>query len=164
MLRERFFNPFAMLTGDANLWGGRQSMNFEPFVPYKVWNEFHDTSELNFTLPVSRGWTEDALNLRIAMPGVADKDFTLTQQGNRLTVRGERRQPENFGDEGATHYTLPYGRFERIIDLPEGLDLGKMKAALHHGMLDIHIPYRSEVKARTVPVVVTEKKAAKAIA
>jgi len=116
-----------------------------------------------FTLPVGRGWTDEALNLRVVMPAVGDKDFTVTVKGNQLSIRGERKLPDDFGREGDVYYTLPYGHFEKLIELPAGLNLDQMECKLHHGVLDIHIPFTEAVKTRTVPVI-AEKEAAFAAA
>ena len=36
------------------------------------------------------------LNLRVVLPGVTQKDITMTVQGNTLTLQGERKAPENW--------------------------------------------------------------------
>src|SRR5262245_34950631 len=98
------------------------------------------TTEWSFTPAVESGWTDDHLNLRVVLPGVTDKDLKVTVQGNQVYIQGERKAPENFGKEGYVWSQLPYGKFERVLDLPAGLDLEKLEAHLHDGVLDIRVP------------------------
>ena len=65
------------------------------------WSASDTASEWAFTLPVVTGWTENHLNLRFIIPGVTDKDFNLSVQGNQLIIRGERKEPTDFGREDA---------------------------------------------------------------
>lgn len=128
------------------------------FGPISRWYPSEGTSEWTFTPAVETGWTDTHLNLRVVVPGVGQEDFSLTVQGNQLQIRGERRAPENFGSEGYTYRSIPYGKFERAVDLPNGLELDKLEARLHDGVLDIHIPLAAEVKPRKVPILVGEER------
>jgi len=123
-----------------------------------------DASESAFSLPVATGWTDDAMNLRVIMPGVTAKDFRLLLHGDRLVIRGERKAPADFASNGSADYRLRYGKFERFIDLPDQLDLDKLKAKLHDGVLDIHIPFAPEARERTIPVTVQGREKAIAAA
>jgi HSP20 family protein len=108
--------------------------------------------EWNFTPAVETGWTDDHLNLRVVLPGVAEKDLKMTIQGNSLIIQGERRPPENFGKEGMVYNRLAYGKFERALELPSGLDLENLNAYLHDGVLDIRVPIAQAVKPKQVPI------------
>ncbi len=131
-----------------------------PYEPILRWNRAQDTVEESFWLSIGSGWTNDAFNLRITMPAVSEGDFTLSVQGNRLVMRGERKEPKDFGLQGRMHYALPYGKFERYVELPDGLDLENLKAHLHHGVLDIRIPVLAEARVRAIPVTVDASGAA----
>ena len=105
-----------------------------------------------FTPSVESGWTDEHLNLRVVIPGVTEKNLNVTVQGNQLYIQGERQAPENFGKEGYVWNSIPYGKFERVLDLPAGLDLDKLQAHLHEGFLDIRIPLASAMKPKQVPI------------
>jgi HSP20 family protein len=47
---------------------------------------------------------------------------------------------------------LTYGKFESMIDLPGGLELEKLEAHLHDGVLDIRIPVAAAMKPREIPI------------
>ena len=101
---------------------------------------------------VESGWTDDYLNLRFVLPGVPEDSLETTVQGNQLVIRGERPAPQNFGKPGATYHRLPYGKFERKVDLPNGLELDKIEAKLHYGVLDVRIPVAEAVKPRRIEI------------
>lgn len=109
-----------------------------------------DGTEWSFTPAVETGWTDEALNLRVILPGVTDKDVNLSVQGNQLIIEGERKAPENFGETSRTQLT--YGKFRRTVDLPNGLDLEKVHCRLHDGVLDIQIPVTAAMKPRRIPI------------
>lgn len=129
--------------------------NWQPFHPQLGWNFVNDSADGAFPIPVGEGRADDGLNLRFSLPAVMEKDFHVSILGNRLTIRGERREPDQFGD--VAYFGLTYGRFEKSVLLPAGLHLETMKARFHHGVLDVHIPYLKQAKAREVPVIIGEE-------
>ncbi len=122
-----------------------------------VWNiaparSTRSKAEWTFLPPVESGWTDEHLNLRLVVPGVTEKDLQVTVQGNQLYVQGERKAPENFGKEGYVWTTIPYGKFEQVLDLPAGLDVEKLAAHLHDGVLDLRIPVASAMKPKQISI------------
>ena len=105
-----------------------------------------------FSPNVETGWTDDSLNLRFVIPGVSEKDLNISVQGNQLQIQGERKAPEGFAKNGNAFLQLAYGKFERVVDLPNGLDLSKVQAHLHDGVLDIRIPLAETMKPRQVQI------------
>jgi HSP20 family protein len=109
-----------------------------------------ERAEFAFTPTVESGWTNDHLNLRVVLPGVAEKDLKITVQGSQLTIQGERSAPENFGED--TYFRMAYGKFERTLELPAGLDVDNLKAHLHDGVLDIRVPVAAAAKPKQIPI------------
>jgi len=73
----------------------------------------------------------------------------LTNDG-RLTISGERRPPPLLANTDSSLAMYPvkelkYGRFERTIDVPAGLQVKDINACLADGMLSISWP-------RTIPL------------
>ena len=61
-----------------------------------------------------------------------------------LRLSGERRPPAGFSDEGRCHFALTYGVFAQDVLLPDGLDVHRMDAHLHEGVLDVRIPFAGD--------------------
>ena len=66
-----------------------------------------------------------AMIVRVALPGVAAEDVEVRTDGARLSVLG-RRAFAGVASTTIHRLEIPYGRFERTIELPAGrYDLGK---------------------------------------
>jgi HSP20 family protein len=65
-----------------------------------------------------------------------------------LTVHAEHREEakENAGR------TSRYGKFERMVTLPAGIDPAKVEAHLRNGMLEIHLPRAPGAAPRRIEV------------
>ena len=113
-----------------------------------------------FLPAVETGWTDDFLNLRVVLPGVAQEDLKLSLEGGNLVIQGERKLPKDFGKQGAVYNQLAYGKFERRLELPGGLDTDHMQANLHDGLLDIQIPVAAAVKPKQIPISTSAEKPA----
>ena len=59
-----------------------------------------------------------ALRVRVALPGVVPGDVEIRNDGTRLSVVG--RRPLGVGSATIHRLEIPYGRFERHIELPRG--------------------------------------------
>jgi len=106
---------------------------------------------------VETDWTEDHFNLRLIVPGVTEKDLKVTVQGNQLSIQGERKEPKEWSKSDCSFTELTYGKFERLIRLPDGLELEKLEAHLHDGVLDIRIPVAAAMKPKVIPISVGAK-------
>lgn len=121
------------------------------FAPSGAPSTAPDGTAWTFTPTVETGWNDDYLNLRVVLPGVGENDLKVNIQGNQLVIEGERKQPENFARNGGS-LRLPYGKFHRAIDLPNGLDQERVQCRLHDGVLDIQLPIAEAMKPRRIPI------------
>ncbi len=86
---------------------------------------------------VDMAQTEKETVLTFDLPGVDPKDVEVSLSGSTLTVRGEKKTER---DEKKASYQVTeraFGRFERMIDVDEGVDPGKVKAEFAKGVLKI---------------------------
>lgn len=68
--------------------------------------------------PIDIFETEQQVIVLVALPGVASEQLLIALEGSVLTVRGQRGMPD-LGQTAIIHrIELPYGRFERRIELP----------------------------------------------
>jgi HSP20 family protein len=70
--------------------------------------------------PVDTLETADAVIVLVALPGVAPQNVEIVQAGGALTVRGTRPMPGGGSREAIRRLEIPYGQFERRLDLPAG--------------------------------------------
>jgi HSP20 family protein len=76
----------------------------------------HGTSR--WEAPIDVFETDEALSILIALPGVELDNITVTLNAGTLTVTGERPLPPELRDARILRMEIPYGRFERRIELP----------------------------------------------
>lgn len=107
-------------------------------------------SQWMFAPAVESAWTDTHLRLRAILPGVAQNELKVSVQNNQLVIEGERKSPEGFDKSNFTQ--LAYGKFHAAVTLPAGLDLDKLNARLHDGVLDISIPVAEQMKPRQVQI------------
>jgi len=98
--------------------------------------------------------TNEAITVKVDLPGVDQKDVEIVAHEGVLTIRGERQQEESSEEKGHTWSERAYGRFERTLTVPETADLTTANATYANGVLTITIPKTPESidKPHTIPV------------
>jgi HSP20 family protein len=94
------------------------------------------------------------LLVRADLPGLSKDDIKVELTDDTLTIQGERKEEKKEEREGYSYSECSYGRFYRVIPLPEGADTTKVTAEFHNGVLEVGIPMLqvSEPQARRVEV------------
>lgn len=78
------------------------------------------------------------------LPGVAEKDVSVTLANGVLTISGEKK---NEREEKKDNYYLSersYGSFRRSVRLPDTIDESKIEAKFDKGVLHITAPKKPE--------------------
>lgn len=85
------------------------------------------------------------------VPGMNEKDVDLFVEDGVLTLRGERKTEKDDRDRGYSERF--YGRFERRIPLPAGIQEEGAKADFHDGVLTVTLPKSAEAeRGRRIPI------------
>jgi HSP20 family protein len=100
-------------------------------------------------VPVAMWEDDDRIHIEAELPGVADTDVDVTVHNGLLFIRAERRPAEgrNYLYNGRA-----YGRFERVITLPEAVDTEDVQARLADGLLSIELTKSPEAKPKKITV------------
>ena len=97
---------------------------------------------------------EDAYHISIELPGVSEKDISVTAESGMLVVSGEKSSHRE--DKGETWYfsERQYGSFRRSFRLPADVDEAAISAHMKDGVLDVAVPRRKPTagKANAIPV------------
>src|SRR5207248_2656838 len=116
----------------------------------------HVHSLPGWTPSVDMWETDDALYVLFDLAGVDADKTEVRAEPNTLTVRGVRRErhaPQGEQVDRSYHaLEIPYGRFERTLRLPPGIDTEAASASYRDGLLEIMLPKRL---ARQVPISTT---------
>ncbi len=85
------------------------------------------------------------------IPGIAPEDIDVTVERNVLTVRAERRDPDDQGVQVIAS-ERPRGTFTRQVFLSDTLDTDKLEADYENGVLRVRIPVREAAKPRRISI------------
>ena len=88
---------------------------------------------------------DDQWRIDVPMPGIDPKDVSVEVAGNTLTIRAGE-------DSGAPLQNRHSYRYEQTLTIPQFLDLDRMTAAHHHGMLQLTVPIKDSVKPRRIQI------------
>lgn len=106
--------------------------------------------------------TNNALLIKVEVPGMTDKDVTVELEGNVLTIRGERKVETDVKEKDFRRAERAYGAFTRTFALPNNIDLDKITATTNNGLLEIEIPKKESAKPKTIRIEPRKKIAAAA--
>jgi HSP20 family protein len=96
--------------------------------------------------------TQDDLMLSFELPGVREKEISLSITGDMLTVKGERQLSEQPSSDNYLHMERVYGKFERSIRLPVPVQAGQVKATYRDGVLEVALPKAEEVRPKEIKI------------
>jgi HSP20 family protein len=92
---------------------------------------------------------EAEILLRVDMPGILRQDIAINIDNGKLHLSGTRV----LNITGAPNWKEIHDlEFRRIFSIPQSIDLGKVRAALHEGVLDLHLPKSAAAKPRQIEI------------
>lgn len=96
--------------------------------------------------------TDRELRVTAELPGLEETDVEILVEEGVLTLRGEKRAESEDQDRGYSE--LSYGRFERRIGLPRGIERDKASAMFRNGVLTVTLPKSVEAigNVRRIPI------------
>jgi HSP20 family protein len=83
---------------------------------------------------------DNELVIRADLPGFKREEITVDVTEDSITISGERKHEYKEEREGAYRSERRYGRFSRVIPLPEGTIADQAKATFDNGVLEIKMP------------------------
>jgi HSP20 family protein len=96
--------------------------------------------------------TNEALQLKVDVPGMKPEDIEIEVTNNLLRIRGERREEKE--EKGKTFHRVERraGKFSRTLSLPCAVQENKVHAEYHDGVLSILLPKAEEARAHRIKV------------
>jgi len=78
--------------------------------------------------------------VELELPGIEEKDLEMSVERDELIVKGTRTRPAEYREEDEYTSEIAYGKFHRIIQLPDTVDIDNVKATFKAGLLTITLP------------------------
>jgi HSP20 family protein len=114
--------------------GNRRRETTSEFPPLNVWSGEHDvivTAEL---------------------PGVDPEDIDIGVDGPSVTLKGSCRKPDVTANAAAHRRERAYGTFARSVTLSYDVDVEKVQAECHDGVLKIFLPRPEAAKPKRIRI------------
>lgn len=137
--RPRVYRPWGLL-GEMDTLARETRDSWRPF-----------TSEYSLVPRVDMYEEEGQLVIKTELPGIDKKDIDISLEGDRLTIKAEKKEEVK---EEATHHTREryYGRYFRSVTLPYPIEEENISATFDNGVLELRLPKAEEVKALKIEI------------
>lgn len=86
------------------------------------------------------------------LPGINKDDVHIEATHDGLILQGERKHEAEESRGGIHRSERSYGRFYRVVPLPEGAEVDKAKAQFKDGVLEVKVPLSEARKPRQIPI------------
>ena len=90
--------------------------------------------------------------IRADVPGIDPKEVEVSILNDALTIRGERKKSHEVKEKESYYSEAAYGRFERRLALPKGIDPEKITARFENGVLEISVPLAQSVSGKNFSI------------
>ncbi len=92
--------------------------------------------------------TDEALHLKLEVPGMEAKDLDIQVMADRVAITGERKSEI----KEKTRSEFRYGKFQRVIPLPARIQNNLVTADYKDGILNLTLPKSESEKNKVVKV------------
>ena len=145
---DRLFEDFGR--GFGNFPFGRTGTALEPF--------WRSEAFFGSTLPaVDVVEKESAFQISAELPGLDEKDVEVTVADDILTIMGEKRDEKEERDKNYFRSERRFGSFQRVFELPSGIDQGRIEASFQKGVLKVVLPKTAEAQKKTKKIAINAK-------
>ena len=130
---------------------------------HEMWHEINhmmghpnqNRDEFDFHPPIDIRSMEGALEITLDIPGVRKEDLQIEVDEGHLVVKGEKFAPAMDKEGQYVSTERQFGRFHRIVHLPEDINPDKVAADYHDGVLTVTIPRAAMVRPEVKKIAVT---------
>lgn len=110
----------------------------------------HTLSDIRCKMDLAE--TKEGLELTVEVPGLEQKDVTVSVSDGVLTVSGEKKIESEREDKKYHFVERGYGSFSRSIALPAGVKAEDIKADLSKGVLKVVVPTPAKPQPKQIEV------------
>jgi HSP20 family protein len=100
--------------------------------------------------------TTENVVIQLDLPGVKSDQIDVQCEKGMLSIKGERPFSGDMTKRQYYRVENMYGPFERYFEIPRTLDITKVEAKYHDGVLTLTFPKREEAKPKKIEIEITE--------
>lgn len=90
--------------------------------------------------------------VRALVSGARLEDIDVSVTQDTVTIKGKRDEPDDSLSDGFYYKEIYWGPFQKKILLPTGIDIDKIDATLHNGVLIVKILKLDKTKEEKVEI------------
>jgi HSP20 family protein len=143
-------DPIAVLQNDVN----RAVADFlRPFsMPFSGWPASLPGNGSDIQVDVTE--TDKEVKVSAELPGIDEADVDVRLSDGMLVISGEKKTDREVNENGYILRERSFGRVERAVPLPDGIDANAAQAAFKSGVLTVTIPKTAQAGngAKRIPV------------
>ncbi|MDE1464421.1 Hsp20/alpha crystallin family protein [Spartinivicinus poritis] len=87
--------------------------------------------------------------ISVEVPGVDEKDIKLEMRDNTLIISGEKKHKKEEKEEHHYRVERSYGKFQRMLAIPEDANADEIRASFKNGVLSIKLPRKELPESKT---------------
>jgi HSP20 family protein len=110
------------------------------------------TSEVGLRVPLDMYESDGNLVIKADLPGLKAESVDVSIVNDTLTIKGEYQSEEEREEENVHLKERRYGKFQRAIRLPTGVDTEATEATFEDGVLMLTLPKTAEARPKQIPV------------
>lgn len=103
---------------------------------------------VTFAPPAEMEETEDAIHLRLEIPGMEPQDLDVQVTRDAVAISGERKSEVKTEEKGMRRSEFRYGSFRRVIPLPSQVKNTETQAEYKNGVLHLNLPKSEEERTK----------------
>jgi HSP20 family protein len=127
----------------------------QPFAPWMrdLTRFFTQESAVGAFIPPADVLVDDeGVSVYMDVPGMRADNLEIELEGDLLSIRGERPYPYDNERCKAMRIERRFGRFERTLRVPQGLDPDAIDASMSDGVLSLRVPQPQTSQPRKIDI------------
>ena len=96
--------------------------------------------------------TDSQFEIAVELPGVKKEDIKVNLEKGQLTISGERILNKEEGGKNYHRVETNYGKFTRVLHLPDGIDEESIVGKYEDGVLNITINKNAEKAKKQIEI------------
>jgi HSP20 family protein len=120
--------------------------------PLSGWSALLQEHGAGFQVDVKE--TDKEVKVTAELPGVEEGDIDVRVSDGMLIISAEKKAAREEDEDGYILHERSFGRLERMLPLPEGVDFDAAQASFKNGILTVAIPKTSQAQgdAKRIPI------------
>lgn len=111
----------------------------EKFLGKKITDDASNDQEVSIIPSVNITDADEAFDLSVALPGFDKKDVKIQIQNDCLVVSSAKQYKKEEKNKKWMRREYAYASFQRMFQLPEGVDQDNVQAEMKNGILSIKV-------------------------